>query len=53
MSTEAKQGDNVTLVSITVAMTTKHEVRAVRLLLKRLARCYGLQCVKLSKEDPK
>jgi len=34
-------------VTITVQMTTKHDIRAVRRLLKNLLRGYGLKCVRL------
>lgn len=34
-------------ITVTLLMDDKHDVRAVRLLLKRLLRSYGLKCVGL------
>lgn len=35
-------------ITVTLLMDTKHDVRAVRLLLKRLLRAYDLKCVGLA-----
>ena len=35
------------LIKVTLRMDDKHEVRAVRLLLKKLLRAYDLKCIRI------